>query len=248
MSRRRGPRERRRESGSDRSQRVLQVALVGAGILFLLVGVIITVGIPVLPGLSSSGSGSNDGSGAPSTPDSQPSPEDTTTAPDTETQESTPSSTPTQTATQTAEPTPTPTSTPAPTPSPSPTKTATPTPTPTQTATSTSSSTSGNLRIINTVDSNGNGYVSDFDLEVHANTQIQGGKPYFIVKINGQTIGETGTLKRTANGVFTIGLPPSTFESYQRGTLRVTVTLAAQTPGPDKKIKTWTKTVRYEPE
>ncbi|MFC6960722.1 hypothetical protein ACFQJ8_01235 [Halocatena marina] len=48
MSRRRGPRgrgrERRRESTNDRSQRVLQVALIAAGILFLLVGAIITAG------------------------------------------------------------------------------------------------------------------------------------------------------------------------------------------------------------
>jgi hypothetical protein len=100
--------------------------------------------------------------------------------------------------------------------------------------------------MINTVDTNGNGYVSDFDLEVQADTRIKGGKPYFIVKINGDTIGQTGTLERTANGAFTIKLPQSTFESYKRGQLQVTVTLAAK--GSGKKINSWTKPVNYEPE
>lgn len=251
MSRRRGPRERRQDSGSDHNQRVLQVALVAAGILFLLIGVIITVGIPVLPGLSSSGDdgGSESGAGASQTTDTSSSPaEATTTVPDTEESSSSSSPTPTSTATETSTPTPTPTPTATETATPTPTPSPTPTPAPTQTSTSISSSVSGNLQIINKVDENGNGYVSDFDVEIQANTQIQSGQPYFVVKINGQTIGETGTLKRTKNGVFTIGLPPSTFESYQRGQLRVTVTLIAKTPGPDRTIKSWTKTVNYEPE
>jgi hypothetical protein len=266
MSRRRGPQERRQERGSDRSQQVLQFALIGAGILFLLVGAIITVGIPSLSGSSSSGG--NDGNVAPaaatddvssstatttapaqtSNPESTPPPETeqtsepTATATATPTQTSTPTPSPTQT--QTAAPTQTST----PTPSPTQTQTATPTRTQTQTPTSTPStatSSSAHVRIINTVDANGNGYISDFDIEVQADTRIKAGKPYFIVKINGDTIGTTGTLEQTANGVFTIRLPQSRFESYKRGQLQVTVTLASQESG--KTVSSWTTTVRYEP-
>jgi hypothetical protein len=251
MSRRRGPQERRQERGSDRSQQVLQFALIGAGILFLLVGAIITVGVPSVPGLGSSGGNEGNAAPAAATDDQSSSTATTTTAPaQTSNPESTPPPSTAQTPEPTATPAPTATRTSRPTPSPTrtskPTATRTQTQTPTSTPPSTATSSSAHVQIINTVDTNGNGYVSDFDVEVHANTQIKGGKPYFTVKINGETIGETGALERTANGVFTIRLPQSTFESYNRGQLQVTVTLAAQ--GSDKTISSWTTTVRYEPE
>ena len=244
MSRRRGPQERRQERGSDRSQQVLQFALIGAGILFLLVGAIITVGIPSLSGSSSGGGDDGNVAPAAATDDQSSSTATTTTAP---AQTSNPESTPPPETEQPSEPTATATPTQTPKPTPSPTQTPKPTPTRTQTSTatppSTATSSSAHVQIINTVDTNGNGYVSDFDVEVQADTRIKGGQPYFTVKINGKTIGETGTLEQTANGVFTIKLPQSTFKSYDRGQLQVTVTLAAQ--GSGKTINTWTTTVRH---
>lgn len=237
MSRRRGPRgrgrERRRESTNDRSQRVLQVALIAAGILFLLVGAIITAGgggALDLFGASQSDE-TNSGTDEPATSGNQQSSTTEQTSSETDTP------TPTATPTTTAKPTTTTTATATPT--------ATPTTTATPTATATRTAASGGLRITEKTDDNGNGYVSDFNLEVNADTS-SASKPYFIVKINGEVYGYSNELRNTANGVFTITLDGSKFEKYGRGQLQVSVELADK--DTDGTINSWTTTVNYEPE
>lgn len=113
---------------------------------------------------------------------------------------------------------------------------------------------SSGFQLINEVDRNGNGYVSAFDIKVNADTRLKGtditgnGEPYFIVKIHGDVIGKTDTVKRTANGSFTIDLSKSMLKKYDRGQLQVTVVLADKDPGADDTIDSWTQTVNYEPE
>lgn len=264
MSRRRGPRERGRgrgrdrnrgqENKSNRSQRVLQVVLITAGILFLLVGAIITAGGG--GGLDFFGAAqSNDdsrqsttpaqaGGGQTSTPTATPTATETPTETQRQTSTSTPTATPT--TTQTIAPTTTQTSTT--------TSTTTSSASPSATPTITRTATSGGLAITDKVDKNGNGYVSEFSLKISADTRLKdtdatgNGEPYFIVSINGDQVGKTNELKRTANGVFTIDLKKSTLKKYDRGQLQVTVELADKDPSSDDTINTWTQTVNYEPE
>lgn len=267
MSRRRGPRERGRgrgrgrdrgqENESNRSQRILQVVLIAVGILFLLGGAIITAGGGGLDFFgaaqsnddsSQSGTPARAGGGQPSGATSTPTETETPTATQRQTSTSTPTMTPTTTQTTV------PTTTQTPTPTQTPTRTKTPTASPTATATATRTATSGGLTITDKVDKNGNGYVSNFALQVSADTRLKGtdatgnGEPYFIVTINGKEVGKTNELKRTANGVFTIDLKKSTLKRYDRGKLQVTVELADKDPGSDDTINSWTQTVNYEPE
>lgn len=120
-------------------------------------------------------------------------------------------------------------------------------------STGTRTAASSGLQIIHKVDTNGNGYVSEFDLKISADTRLKGsdatgnGEPYFIVKINGEQIGTTNELKRSANSVITINLDKSMLSQYDRGQLQVTVVLADEDPASDDMIDSWTRTVNYEP-
>lgn len=236
MSRRRGPRGRQRDTTSDQSQRILQIVLIGAGVLFLLIGAVIAAGIS-LPGTGAL-SDTGDNGGAATTPSGEQ-----TAAPTTS--EQTAASTTQQPTTQTTTQQPTTQQTSTPTPTPSPTE---------STTEATRTANSGGLNIINQVDGNGNGYISDFDLEIHADTRLQDtdplgdGNPYFVVKINNEEVGQTEELDKTANGAFTIDIKPSLLETYERGQLQVTVELMDQDTGQDERINSWTQTVEYEPE
>lgn len=238
MSRGRGPRGRERDTTSDQSQRILQAVLIGAGVLFLLIGALIAAGVS-LPGTGAL-SDTGDDSGSASTPieEQTPTPTATSTAsetvPDTTTQQPTTQTTTQQPTTQTTQ---------------------TDTPTPTQTTTeATRTAASGGVSIVDTTDKNGNGYVSDFDLEISADTRLENtdsmkdGSPYFIVKINGNEVGQTDELKQTENGIFTIDLKPSMLQQYQQGQLQVTVELMAENDGQNEQVDSWTQTVDYEPE
>ncbi len=216
--------------------------LIGAGILFLLIGAVIAAGIN-LPGTGAlSDADDSGGAATPSGGEQTSAPPPTETTTETTTQQSTEATQPTTTQ---STPTQTQTQTPTSTPSPSPTQT---------TTEATRTATSGGLSIINTVDGNGNGFVSDFDLEIRADTRLEGtdtlgdGNPYFIVEINDKEVGQTEELDQTANGVFTIDITPSMLQQYERGQLQVTVQLMDEDPGQDEQIDSWTQTVNYEPE
>ncbi|RRJ28439.1 C2 domain-containing protein [Halocatena pleomorpha] len=249
MSRRRGPRGRERDTTSNQSQQILQVVLIGAGVLFLLIGAVIAAGIN-LPGTGALSNTGDDSSSA-STPDPEQTPTATSEmSSDTTTEESTETTTtteePTETTTTTEEPTETTTTTEEPTQTSSPTQT---------TTEATRTATSGGLSIVDTTDQNGNGYVSDFDITVRADTRLAGmdsgknGDPYLAVQINGQQFGRTDILKqRTADGVFSIDVKPSDLARYDRGQLQITVQLMDRDPGQDEQVDSWTQTVNYEPE
>ncbi len=208
--------------------------LIGAGVLFLLIGAVIAAGIN-LPGTDAL-SDTGDESSSASTPAPKQTPTTTEQVPDTTTQT-------TQMTTQTTT---------------QPTETATPSPTPTTQTTTTTEATrtaaSGGLSIVDTTDRNGNGYVSDFNITVKADTRLPdrdpdgNGDPYLSVKINGQPFGQTDVLTPSPNGAYTIGIEPSDLQRYKQGPLQVTVQLMDKDSGQDEQINTWTKTVKYESE
>lgn len=183
------------------------------------------------------------------------------------------------TATQTPTPkttaTPAPTATPEPTDTPTPAPTNTPTPAPTETLTSTATATWSkpqppnapeskydetdriwmyDTRLVNRERSaNGDG-VTDFDIEVTANTTMSNvdppehgdveGEPYFLAYANDRLIYRSEPVDYR-NGTFTLDVHPGALEQFEEGTLRVTVFLMDRDSTYDDEYAYETARIRY---
>ncbi|WP_330630734.1 hypothetical protein [Halocatena halophila] len=226
MSRRRSPRGRQRTSSNDSSQKLLQMMLVGAGVLFLLVGLLIGTGIP-LPGSGSSGGG-DAGSGEATT--QQPSTPQDTPQQSTPTDEDDDDDTPEQEDTATQTPTPTPTPTAEPTPA------------------------AGSIQIVDAKDPDGNGYVSSFSIETPPVTEsetIQGSdEVMFEIWVN-DAKWTTDELDVTPGRgrLFEITDNMLTNENVVRGQAAVRVRAnVIKGNGKTQTIEEWATTVKYEPQ
>ncbi len=200
--------------------------LVGAGVLFLLVGLLIGTGIP-LPGSGSSGGG-DAGSDAttqqPSTPQDTPQQSTQTDVDDddddTPEQEDTATQTATETATPTVEPTPA----------------------------------AGSIQIVDTEDPDGNGYVSAFAIETPPITEsetIQGSdEVMFEIWVN-DAKWTTDELDVTPGRgrLFEISNDMLSNENVVRGQAAVRVRAnVIKGNGNTQTIEEWATTVKYEPQ
>lgn len=226
MSRRRDQRGRRQGDTSDRSKRILQISLVSAGVLLLLIAMVIAVGLPMGSSLLANDGSSGDNGGDGDKGGTQ-TPATTSTESKQEEQKTTTTEEQTTTEQQTT----------------------------TTQQTQQQPQNPGQLRTVETEDRDGNGYYSNFNLEVQADTTQRGnngpgnGGPYFLVTINGQDLKPTEHVERRPNGQWILRLSKSTLRNHQtkQGPMQVKVTLLEGQPGNGEEIESWTTTIRYEP-
>lgn len=104
----------------------------------------------------------------------------------------------------------------------------------------------------NTVDVDGDGRVSAFDVRVTADTRLPDadlsgpGEPYLEVRLDGQTVATTGVLERTRRLETTVELSPDDLPASGSGPLAVTVVLMDEDVVSDDEIARETLTVPYE--
>lgn len=110
-----------------------------------------------------------------------------------------------------------------------------------------------------TVDRDGDGYYSGFNLDVEADTQCYGCydeqsfggnpemEPFFRVVINDVDILNTDVVFRDSNYRGTVRVPAGSLEQFERQTLRVSIVLFDSDPVVDDIVDSWEQTIRYEP-
>lgn len=108
-------------------------------------------------------------------------------------------------------------------------------------------------------DEDGDGYYSDFDIEVHADTQCYGCydeqtiggnpemEPFFRVIVNDVDLVDTDIVFRDGDFRGTIRVPQDQLEQFERQTLNVGVVLFDSDPIVDDIVDSWEGTIRYEP-
>lgn len=109
------------------------------------------------------------------------------------------------------------------------------------------------------VDEDGDGYYSDFDIEIRADTQcygcydedIFGGdpemEPFFRVIVNDVDLLDTDIVPRDGDLEWTVRVPQSELEQFERQILTVGVVLFDDDPVEDDIVDRWEETIRYEP-
>ena len=162
--------------------------------------------------------------------------------------------TPGGTATGTVTDTATRTATSTPTPTPTPTATWSPPNTPLQpTEDKTEPDRIKEVRFVDTVPAADGTGVSDFDIEVRADTRMpdvdpdSDGEPYFIVEINGVLVERTGIKPFEANGTFRINVRQAGLQQFEPGTLNVRVTMMEEDSHYADWYGSWNGTVEYDP-
>lgn len=99
--------------------------------------------------------------------------------------------------------------------------------------------------------SDGNGY-TDFDIQVNANTSMEGvdptpdvdGEPYFTVEVNDKLVTREDAYFRQ-DGTFTLNVHPDALEQFDSGTLSVRVRLYDVDHDFDDRYDEWTGTIEY---
>ena len=110
----------------------------------------------------------------------------------------------------------------------------------------------GKVTVINKKDSDGDGRYTAFDLQIQANTTLEGadsgdpGEPYYVVQINGKEILRTGDVERGPSTTTVIPLNSTVLGSVESGKLNVSVTLTDHDVLFDDKIQTWSVLVLYD--
>ncbi|WP_435153884.1 hypothetical protein [Haladaptatus sp. DFWS20] len=102
---------------------------------------------------------------------------------------------------------------------------------------------------------NGNG-VSNFDVEIVANTSLPGvdpeplvdGDPYFLVRINGERVARGGVRFQHDEGTYTVDIDKGAFQQFDSGTLEVEVLMLDKDKETDDMYGRWTGTVQYSSE
>ncbi|WP_435335168.1 hypothetical protein [Haloarchaeobius sp. TZWWS8] len=113
-------------------------------------------------------------------------------------------------------------------------------------------------KIVNEVDADGDGAVSDFDIYVTGNTSWDNvdpvdagdarGEPFLIVEINGEYVERTDYTDFDENMEYTIDVHPGGLKQFEDGELDVKVYLLDQDKKHDDIFGTWSTTVEYEQE
>jgi hypothetical protein len=182
----------------------------------------------------------------------------------------TPGAQPDSTATETSTPEPTPTQTPEATPTPTAASTAEPSPTatpewsepqppnePEAKYDDTNRTRIFDVRVVNTEQSTNGSGLSDFDLEVDANTSMEDvdpashgdveGEPYFLVYANDELIYRSDYVA-FRNGTFTLEIHPGALDQFEEGRLKLVVFLMDRDSTYDDEYDYETVRIEYAPE
>ncbi|WP_266077302.1 hypothetical protein [Haladaptatus caseinilyticus] len=112
------------------------------------------------------------------------------------------------------------------------------------------------VTVVNKVQAkNGNG-VSNFDVEIVANTSLPGvdpeplvdGDPYFLVRINGERVARGGVRFQHDEGTYTVEIDKGAFQQFDSGMLEVEVLMLDKDKKTDDLYGRWTGTVQYSSE
>lgn len=123
----------------------------------------------------------------------------------------------------------------------------------TQSATATASSPSLSASVVNKTSSESG--LSDFDLLVRADTRLSDtdpedenpGEPFFVVKVNNESIVETDQVERQSNSEFPIAIEQDNLAQFDEGPMRVTVILMDEDRLFDDEIVRWSTNITYSP-
>ncbi|GAA0199103.1 hypothetical protein GCM10009000_011380 [Halobacterium noricense] len=101
----------------------------------------------------------------------------------------------------------------------------------------------------------GNG-LSNFDVDVVANTSLPNvdpeplvdGDPYFLVRVDGERVGRTSVRFQHDEGTYSVEIDERAFEQFDSGTLEVEVLMLDKDKQTDDLYGRWTGTVKYSSE